>query len=147
MCGRRAAQVPKGLGRDPAPAAPALAGSSPVTAGRGPSSGHCGRRGPRLRSWARPTVAVSRRTPSGWAPVTCAQLAAQVRALAGGLLGAGVAAGDRVALLAHTRYEWMLADYAIWTAGAVTVPIYETSSPEQIAWILRDSGAIASICH
>src|SRR5664280_2094555 len=191
MCGRRAAQVPKGLGRDPAPAAPALAGSSPVTAGRGPSSGHCGRRGPRLRSWARPTepvgglgdsgvravqegyavppvatvplaatliddlaanaaqwpdhVAVSRRTPSGWAPVTCAQLAAQVRALAGGLLGAGVAAGDRVALLAHTRYEWMLADYAIWTAGAVTVPIYETSSPEQIAWILRDSGAIAAI--
>ena len=90
-------------------------------------------------------VAVSRRTPSGWAPVTCAQLAAQVRALAGGLLGAGVAAGDRVALLAHTRYEWMLADYAIWTAGAVTVPIYETSSPEQIAWILRDSGAIAAI--
>src|SRR5690606_23217762 len=52
---------------------------------------------------------------------------------------AGVGAGDRVALLSRTRYEWTLLDYAIWFAGAVTVPIYETSSAEQIAWILQDS--------
>jgi len=90
-------------------------------------------------------VAASRRAASGWVPVTCAQLAAQVRELAGGLLSAGVAAGDRVVLLARTRYEWMLADYAIWTVGAVTVPVYETSSPEQIAWICQDSGAVAAI--
>ena len=53
--------------------------------------------------------------------------------------------GDRVALLSKTRYEWTLADYAIWWAGAVTVPVYETSSPAQIAWILSDSGAVAAV--
>jgi long-chain acyl-CoA synthetase len=65
----------------------------------------------------------------------------RVRALAKGLIASGVAPGDRVVLMSHTRLEWLLLDYAILAAGAVTVPIYETSSPEQIEWILSDSGA------
>ena len=64
----------------------------------------------------------------------------EVRAVAKGLVAAGVEAGDRVALLSKTRYEWTLFDYAIWFAGAVSVPIYETSSAEQIDWILAGLG-------
>ena len=67
--------------------------------------------------------------------------------MAKGLIAAGVEAGDRVALMSKTRYEWTLLDYAIWFAGAVTVPIYETSSAEQIGWILRDSGARAVVAE
>ncbi|WP_432829555.1 AMP-dependent synthetase/ligase [Dactylosporangium sp. CA-092794] len=78
-----------------------------------------------------------------WQDVTCAQFLEQVVALARGLLAAGIEPGERVALMSKTRYEWTLVDYAIWTCGAVTVPIYETSSPEQVAWILQDSGAVA----
>ena len=69
----------------------------------------------------------------------------QVAGVAKGLIASGVAAGDRVALQAKTRYEWTVIDFAIWTAGAVTVPIYETSSADQVAWILSDSGATAVI--
>ncbi len=86
------------------------------------------------------------RRPDGderWSDVTAAQFAAEVRALAEGLLAAGIGAGDRVALMSRTSYAWTLADYAIWTAGAVTVPVYETSSPEQVQWMLSDSGAVA----
>jgi long-chain acyl-CoA synthetase len=54
-----------------------------------------------------------------------------------------VSPGDRVAIMSRTSYEWSLLDFAIWEAGAVPVPIYETSSTEQVAWILRDSGAVA----
>jgi long-chain acyl-CoA synthetase len=68
-----------------------------------------------------------------------------VHALAKGFIAAGVQAGDRVALMSHTRYEWTLIDYALWTAGAVVVPIYETSSAEQVEWILSDSGARALV--
>src|SRR5919198_1346761 len=64
-----------------------------------------------------------------------------------GLIASGVAQGDRVALLSRTRYEWTLFDYAILAVGAVTVPIYETSSAEQIRWILSDSGAVAVIAE
>ena len=70
-----------------------------------------------------------------------------MQALAKGLIAKGIAPGDRVALMSKTRYEWTLADYAIWCAGAVTVPIYETSSSEQVAWILGDSGAVAMIAE
>ena len=77
------------------------------------------------------------------AEVTCRQFRDDVVAVARGLIGAGVGPGDRVALMSRTRYEWTLIDYAIWAAGAVTVPIYETSSREQIRWILADSGAVA----
>src|SRR5215467_7713802 len=81
----------------------------------------------------------------GWQDVTARQFADDVTALAKGLMAAGVAAGDRIALMSRTRYEWAVADYAIWSAGATTVPIYETSSAEQVEWILADSGARALI--
>lgn len=87
----------------------------------------------------------SRPTTEGWVDVTAAEFHDEVRAVAKGLVAAGVTVGDRVALLSKTRYEWTLFDYAIWFAGAVTVPIYETSSAEQIGWILQDSGARAIV--
>jgi long-chain acyl-CoA synthetase len=92
-------------------------------------------------------IAFSRRTADGWRDVTAEQFLDEVRAVAKGLVAAGVDAGDRVALLSRTRYEWTLFDYAIWFAGAVTVPIYETSSAEQIEWILEDSGARAVVAE
>ena len=90
-------------------------------------------------------VVFSTRAAGGWQDVTAAAFADEVGRLAKGLLGAGIQVGDRVGLMSRTRYEWTLVDYAIWTAGAVTVPIYETSSPEQVAWILEDSGAVAVV--
>ena len=90
-------------------------------------------------------VVFSTRSGSGWQDVTATQFADEVNRLAKGLIAAGVEAGDRVGLMSRTRYEWTLIDYAIWTAGAVTVPIYETSSAEQVAWILDDSGAVAVV--
>jgi long-chain acyl-CoA synthetase len=80
-----------------------------------------------------------------WRDVTAGEFATEVRALAKGLIAAGIEPGERVALLSRTRYEWTAADYAILAAGAVTVPIYETSSAEQVEWILTDSGAKALI--
>ncbi|NUR72614.1 MAG: long-chain fatty acid--CoA ligase [Hamadaea sp.] len=77
--------------------------------------------------------------------VTCAEFRTEVVALARGLIAAGVGPGDRVGLMSRTRYEWTLTDYAIWSVGAVTVPIYETSSAEQVRWILADSGAVACV--
>ena len=93
------------------------------------------------------TAVFSRRTTDGSVDVTAAQFHDEVRAVAKGLVAAGVEVGDRVALLSKTRYEWTLFDYAIWFAGAVTVPIYETSSAEQIGWILQDSGARAVVAE
>jgi long-chain acyl-CoA synthetase len=90
------------------------------------------------------TVVMRRGDGGGWAAVTAAELRDQVAALAKGLIAAGVEHGDRVALMSRTRYEWTLIDYAIWTVGAVTVPIYETSSVEQVRWILSDSAAKAA---
>jgi long-chain acyl-CoA synthetase len=78
-----------------------------------------------------------------WTDVTARQFRDEVVALAKGIVAAGIGAGDRVALMSHTRYEWTLIDYAIWTAGAITVPVYETSSGEQAEWIISDSGARA----
>ncbi|MGY1913880.1 AMP-dependent synthetase/ligase [Blastococcus sp. SYSU DS0973] len=90
-------------------------------------------------------VGLRRRRDGRWHDVTWAEFAGEVAGVAKGLVAAGVAPGDRVALQAKTRYEWTVFDYAIWTAGAVVVPIYETSSPDQVAWILSDSGATAVI--
>ncbi len=90
-------------------------------------------------------VVFTRRVDGRWAPVTAKEFATEVSALASGLVAAGVQAGDRVGLMSKTRYEWTLVDYAIWTAGAVTVPIYETSSAEQVQWNLGDSGAVAVV--
>jgi long-chain acyl-CoA synthetase len=77
-----------------------------------------------------------------WTDVTCAQAAAQIRSAALGLIAEGVQPGDRVSIFSATRYEWAILDYAILAVGAVTVPIYETSSAEQVRWVLRDSGAV-----
>jgi long-chain acyl-CoA synthetase len=90
-------------------------------------------------------VAFRRRVGDRWFDVTCGDFLTQVQGVAKGLLAAGIGAGDRVALMSKTRYEWTLVDFAIWTAGAVPVPIYETSSAEQVQWILADSGARACI--
>jgi long-chain acyl-CoA synthetase len=90
-------------------------------------------------------IAFRRRVSGRWKDVTHATFRDEVVALARGLVAAGINAGDRVALMSRTRYEWTLADFAIWVAGAVTVPIYETSSAEQVQWILSDSGAVAVI--
>ncbi len=90
------------------------------------------------------TVCFERKVDGRWQPVTAAEFAEQVRQVAAGLVASGVQPGDRVALMSATRFEWTLIDYAIWTAGAVTVPIYETSSAEQIRWILSDSGAVGA---
>jgi long-chain acyl-CoA synthetase len=90
-------------------------------------------------------VLFSRWTGNTWSDVTAAQFAREVTAVAKGLAAAGIQPGQRVALLSRTRYEWTLFDYAIWSIGAVTVPIYETSSAEQVQWILSDSGAVGCI--
>ncbi|MFD3550408.1 AMP-dependent synthetase/ligase [Streptomyces sp. NPDC058655] len=91
------------------------------------------------------TAVMSRKVDGRWQDVSATEFLAEVRATAKGLMAAGVRPGDRVALISRTRYEWVLIDFAIWSAGAVTVPVYETSSPEQIQWILGDSGAVAAI--
>ena len=78
-----------------------------------------------------------------WVDVTAAQFRDEVRALAKGIMAAGIQPGDRVGLMSRTSYLWTLIDYAIWAAGAVTVPVYETSSAEQVEWILSDSGCRA----
>ncbi|GAA1605821.1 long-chain fatty acid--CoA ligase [Kribbella sancticallisti] len=91
------------------------------------------------------TAVFSRRVGTGWLDITAAEFAHQVGAVAKGLIAAGVKHGDRVALLSATRYEWTLIDYAIWSIGAATVPIYETSSASQIQWILTDSEAVVAV--
>ncbi|MFG3114063.1 AMP-dependent synthetase/ligase [Streptomyces sp. NPDC048197] len=93
-----------------------------------------------------PDVAVmGRKVNGGWQDVTAATFLAEVRAAAKGLMASGIRPGDRVGLMSRTRYEWTLLDFAIWSAGAITVPVYETSSAEQIQWILGDSGAVACL--
>jgi long-chain acyl-CoA synthetase len=84
-----------------------------------------------------------REAASRWADVAAGQFSADVRALAKGLIAAGIRPADRVGLMARTSYTWTLIDYAIWSIGAVTVPVYETSSAEQVEWILSDSGSRA----
>ncbi|WP_329475770.1 long-chain fatty acid--CoA ligase [Kribbella sp. NBC_01484] len=93
------------------------------------------------------TAIFSRRAEGGWLDVSAAEFARQVTGVAKGLIAAGVKHGERVALLSATRYEWTLIDYAIWSIGAVTVPIYETSSASQIQWILTDSEAVVAIAE
>jgi long-chain acyl-CoA synthetase len=95
-------------------------------------------------------VVVRRKASDGeaaWRDVTARQFRDEVAALAKGFMAAGIGEGDRVALLSRTRYEWTLVDYALWAAGAVPVPVYETSSPEQVEWILNDSGALAIVAE
>ncbi|GAA4062738.1 AMP-dependent synthetase/ligase [Microbacterium laevaniformans] len=79
----------------------------------------------------------------GWRDITAAEFEREVIALAKGFAAAGIAPGDKVGFIARTTYEWTLVDFALFFAGAVMVPIYETSSAAQISWILSDSGAVA----
>jgi long-chain acyl-CoA synthetase len=92
-------------------------------------------------------VVFSRPSADGWSGVSAAAFHTEVTAVAKGLVASGIEPGDRVALISKTRYEWTLLDYAIWFAGAVTVPVYETSSTEQLEWILQDSGARAVVAE
>ncbi|MCK0117139.1 AMP-dependent synthetase/ligase [Isoptericola sp. S6320L] len=82
---------------------------------------------------------LERRDGDAWTAVSAHEFDADVLAVARGLVAHGIEPGDRVAIMSRTRYEWTLLDFAIWTAGAVPVPVYETSSPEQVHWILADA--------
>ena len=98
------------------------------------------------RAWFEPErITMSRPLGEGWQPVTAREVDEEVRATAKGLIAAGVQIGDRVAIMARTRYEWTILDFATWYAGAVVVPIYDTSSAEQIDWILNDSHSVGII--
>ncbi|MGW2705138.1 AMP-dependent synthetase/ligase [Streptomyces sp. NPDC001340] len=91
-------------------------------------------------------IVLSRRlADGGWTDVTAAEFAGQVLAVAKGLIAEGLVPGDRIAVMARTTYEWTLLDFAAWSAGLVTVPVYPTSSVFQTRWILHDSGAKALV--
>jgi long-chain acyl-CoA synthetase len=85
-------------------------------------------------------VAFDVREGERWRPVTTAAFAAEVRAVAKGLLADGLQPGDAVAIMAPTRYEWAVADLAVWFAGGVVVPVYDSSAPSQVAAIVADAG-------
>src|SRR6478609_10382410 len=86
------------------------------------------------------TLIERRHTPDGpWTPMTAQEFSDDVLAVARGLVARGVAAGDHVAIMSRTRYEWTLLDFATWAVGAVPVPVYETSSAEQVHWICSDA--------
>jgi len=98
------------------------------------------------RAWFEPErITLSRPLGDGWQKVTAKEFESEVRTTAKGLIASGVGAGDRVAIMARTRYEWTILDFATWFAGATTVPIYETSSAEQVDWIMSDSSSVAII--
>ena len=98
------------------------------------------------RAWFEPErIMLSRPLGDGWQKVTAKEFEAEVRTTAKGLIASGVGQGDRVAIMARTRYEWTILDFAIWFAGGTTVPIYETSSAEQVDWIMSDSSSVAII--
>ncbi|WP_069811781.1 AMP-dependent synthetase/ligase [Streptomyces sp. TP-A0874] len=91
------------------------------------------------------TPVIARKRADRWEDVTAEDFLTEVRETAKGLLAAGVGPGDRVGLMSRSRYEWTLFDFAVWAAGGVTVPVFETSSPEEIAWVLGDSGAVGCV--
>jgi long-chain acyl-CoA synthetase len=98
------------------------------------------------RAWFEPErITMSRPLGEGWQPVTAKEVEEEIRATAKGLVAAGVQVGDRVAIMARTRYEWTILDFATWFAGGVVVPVYDTSSAEQVDWILNDSHSVAII--
>ncbi|MGA4864464.1 AMP-dependent synthetase/ligase [Streptomyces lavendulocolor] len=91
-------------------------------------------------------VALGRKDAKGrWTDVTAAEFRDEVLALAKGLLADGVRFGDRVAIMARTRYEWTLFDFALWTVGAQSVPVYPTSSADQVHWMLHDAEVTACV--
>ncbi|MET9774114.1 AMP-dependent synthetase/ligase [Streptomyces sp. NPDC006367] len=125
--------------RDLALAPPAV--PPPLTGGLADSLFDTAARTPGLPMLARRSATA----PSGWEEVTAAGFRDQVAGLAGGLIACGIRPGDRVAVLARTRYEWTVFCYALWTVGAEVVPVYPTSSRDQVEWILRDAGCVAVV--
>ncbi|MHB9859852.1 AMP-dependent synthetase/ligase [Streptomyces sp. YIM S03343] len=93
----------------------------------------------------RPVISRREADGGGWTDLTATEFAAEVLAVAKGLIAEGLAPGDRIAVMARTRYEWTLLDFAAWAAGLVTVPVYPTSSLFQTRWILQDAGAVALV--
>ena len=91
----------------------------------------------------KPTIV--RRDGAEWTELSSAEFLEEVRAVAKGFIASGIKPGDRIAIMSRTRFDWTITDYAIWYAGCVTVPIYETSSAEQMHWILSDSQAAAVV--
>lgn len=81
----------------------------------------------------------------GWIQVTAAELWAEVVDVARGFVRSGIRPGDRVAIMARTRYEWTVLSYALWSVGAEVVPVYPTSSHEQVAWILQDAHCVGVV--
>ena len=95
-----------------------------------------------------PDLVIYQRLIEGvWTDVTCVQAASQIRSAALGLISLGVQAGDRVSIFSATRYEWAILDLAILSVGGLTVPIYETSSAEQVRWVLQDSEAVLAFAE
>ncbi|HXA88482.1 MAG TPA: AMP-binding protein, partial [Mycobacterium sp.] len=92
-------------------------------------------------------VIYQRQIDGVWTDVTCAEAADQIRSAALGLISLGVQAGDRVSIFSATCYEWAILDLAILSVGAVTVPIYETSSAEQVRWVLQNSEAVLAFAE
>ncbi|EMQ98137.1 AMP-binding protein [Paeniglutamicibacter gangotriensis Lz1y] len=97
------------------------------------------------RSAADPALLAKPGPDGTWIDIPASEFAADASALAKGFIASGIEPGARIGLMARTRYEWTLVDFAIWFAGCVTVPVYETSSPSQVAWILGDSHAVAAV--
>ena len=91
--------------------------------------------------------ALGYRDGAGFSYVSTAELLDNVREIAAGMVAWGVEKGDRVALYCGTRMEFTYFDYAIWAAGAATTTIYETSSPDQVGWIIKDSGSVLAIAE
>jgi long-chain acyl-CoA synthetase len=90
-------------------------------------------------------VVFGRKVDGEWRDVTTTEFRDEVMALAKGLLAEGVRFGDRVGIMSRTRFEWTLFDFALWSIGAQPVPVYPTSSSDQVAWMLHDSGAVACL--
>ncbi|MFD6327612.1 AMP-dependent synthetase/ligase [Streptomyces sp. NPDC058442] len=120
---------------------PALApwAASPLTGGLADSLFETAAESPTLPMLARRTGPAS----TTWEKITALEFRDQVVDLAKGLVASGLSPGDRVAIMARTRYEWTVLCYALWTVGAEVVPVYPSSSREQVEWILRESGCVA----
>jgi long-chain acyl-CoA synthetase len=100
------------------------------------------------RAESHPDVAaLAYRDGDSFVDISTADTVRQVTSIAAMLVGAGVQPGDRIAVFSSTRVEYTLIQFAVWAAGAALVTIYETSSPEQVEWIMRDSGAVALFCE
>ena len=98
-----------------------------------------------VERWGARIALRRRRQPLKWSVLSWTELGQQVRAIAAGLIGLGVEPGDRVALLSTTRLEWTLVDYAVLSIGAATVPLYHSNTADQVAWVLRHSGAKVAV--